>query len=136
VQGIVRGFCTASLWLLSLSVKHCSRLELCRRRYVSPDPVESIKGGLSACAMIRDVAQYIHNFVNRRCNGIKVAPPNEITVPGLRTYTHIQVTGQIITRTIMPQLADDPVSNASGKKRPAKDLSHVATELSHVATDL
>jgi hypothetical protein len=94
-----------------------------------------MKGSLSACA-IRDKSQNIHNFINRRCNGIKVAPPNEITVPGLRTYTHIQVTGQIITRTIMPQLADDPVSDASGKKRPAKDLSHVATELSHVATEL
>ena len=81
---------------------------------------------MSACA-IRELAPFVGNYVNRRQNSIKVEPPSEIAVPGLRTYTHIQVTGQIISRTIMPQLdAESP----AGKKRPPQDLPHATRELS------
>ena len=103
------------------------------RRYVSPDPIQANKGVLSASA-IRELAPLIGNHINRRPNTTKVEPPNEITVPGLRTYTHIQVTGQIISRTVMPQ--DDPESPAEKKKkRPNQDLHCVATKLSHLATE-
>ena len=86
-------------------------------RYVSPEPTDGCKGTLSACA-IRDLAPYISNYINRRRETIKVEPPNEIAVPGLRTYTHIQVTGQIISRTIMPPSGDDPKSPAGRNVRP------------------
>ena len=56
---------------------------------------------MTACA-VRELAPYIANHMNRNATGIKVEPPSEIVVPGLRTYTHVQVTGQIISRTIMP----------------------------------
>ena len=90
---------------------------------MSPDPNEANKGVLSACA-IRELAPLIGNHLNRRPNSIKVEPPCEIAVPGLRTYTHVQVTGQIISRIIMPQ---SDTESPAGKKRP-KDLRDARTE--------
>ena len=103
-------------------------------RYVNPDPIQVNKGVLAASA-IRELAPFIGNHINRLPNSIKVEPPHEITVPGLRTYTHIQLTGQIISRTIMLQ-ADDAASPAEKKKkRPNQDLHCVATKLSRLATE-
>ena len=107
-------------------------LELRSCRYISPDPTDSNKGVLSACA-IRELAPLIGNYVSRRHDSIKVEPPTEVSVPGLRTYTHVQVTGQIISRVIMPQ--NDTDASPGGKKRPAQDQHDVRTERSHIATE-
>ena len=91
--------------------------------------MQSNKGVLVAHA-IRELAPFIGNHVDRRPNSIKVEPPAEIVVPGLRTYTHVQVTGQIISRTIMP-VVEDSESKAQTKKRPNSDLtSHLAGRIS------
>ena len=92
--------------------------------------MQANKGVLSASA-IRELAPYIGDHINRLPNSIKVEPPHEITVPGLRTYTHVQVTGQIISRTVMPAVDESPAT----KKRPNSDLHCVASELSQLATE-
>ena len=95
--------------------------------------MQSNKGVLIAHA-IRELAPLIGNHIDRRPNSIKVEPPAEIVVPGLRTYTHVQVTGQIISRTVMPAV-EDSESPAKTKKRPNSDLHCVASELSQLATE-
>ena len=86
--------------------------------------MQSNKGVLAAHA-VRELSIFIGNHIANRSNSIKVAPTEEIVVPGLRTYTHVQVTGQIISRTIMPA-AEDSESTATTKKRPNSDLHCVA----------
>jgi len=45
---------------------------------------------------------YIENFVLERVDSIMIAPPIEISIPPLRTYVFVPVTGRVIARTLMP----------------------------------
>ena len=70
-------------------------------QYNSPNVDEPDEGILAAEA-VRMLTPYIRNHVFDKPNVVKVAPPTEIQVPPLRTYTFIAVTGRVVARTVLP----------------------------------
>lgn len=92
-----------------------------RPRYVSPNPEKPNLGVLAADA-VRVMARYIQNHVGHveGIGALKLEPPGDLSVPPLRTYVYIPVTGQIISRV---PTGDDQDPQSAKKKNVASGSS-------------
>ena len=80
--------------------------------YTSPNP-EVPEQGMLAVRAVKTLATYIRNHALEHAGTITLAPSRPLTIPPLRTYTFIPVTGRVIARTIMPTNGDAASSAAS-----------------------
>jgi hypothetical protein len=74
--------------------------------YNSPN-VELPDEGVLVAEAVMMLAPFIRNHLFETPNAIKIAPPNQIRVPPLRTYTFIAVTGRVVARTVLPEQRDE-----------------------------
>ena len=70
--------------------------------YTSPD-LEVEDQGILAAEAVKMLTPYIRNHVFETPCVPSIAPPFDIQIPPLRTYTFIAVTGRVVARTILPE---------------------------------
>ena len=86
-------------WMSLPSKYEESMLKLDYQNYISPD-VDFPQKGFLALEVVKQLSPYIRNFVFESAGTIMVPPPFGIEIPPLQTFTFLQVTGRVITRTI------------------------------------
>ena len=121
---------TSQAWHHTPSITRCQPASY--PRYVSPNPDKPNLGVLAADA-VRVMARYIQNYVNHTegIGALKLEPPGDLSVPALRTYVYIPVTGQIISRR---PTSEDQEPQSTKKKSVATGSS--ASTPQKVAVDL
>lgn len=74
--------------------------------------MENPNGGILAAEAVRHLAEMYQNHLSHvEGQGmVKLEPPQEVDLPPLRTYTFVQVTGQIITKLVSDTRADETPS--------------------------
>ena len=102
-------------WMTLPTLEEEHACKIVYQDYTSPNP-EVPEQGILAVRAVKTLATYIRNHVLEHAGTITLAPPRQIEIPPLRTYTFIPVTGRVIARTIMPTKGDAASSAASAAK--------------------
>ena len=93
-------------WMKLPSESEESMCKIDYSAYNSPN-VELPDEGILVAEAVLMLAPFIRNYVFETANAIKIAPPNQIRIPPLRTYTFIAVTGRVVARTVLPEQRDE-----------------------------
>ena len=121
------------LWMKMPSDEDEKMYNIDYQDYPSPDMDFPDQGFLAAEA-VKMLAPYIQNHVLDRPNSLKVAPPQDITVPPIKQYTFIAVTGRVILRTVMPasdaDKKDTKTDSKSESKSQGKNVKQAASSSS------
>ena len=93
-------------WMKLPSESEESMYKIDYSAYNSPN-VELPDEGILVAEAVLMLAPFIRNYVFETANAIKIAPPNQIRIPPLRTYTFIAITGRVVARTVLPEQHDE-----------------------------
>ena len=93
-------------WMKLPSESEESAYNIDYRSYNSPN-VDFPDEGILVANAVMMLAPFIRNYLFETANAIKIAPPNQIRIPPLRTYTFIAVTGRVVARTVLPEQRDE-----------------------------